>query len=46
MTAELQATAFRALSALLDEVFGASPDRPRLVGPDPHSVRVAGSAIG
>ena len=46
MTAGQQAAAFRALSALLDEVYGAGADRPYLVGPDPHSFRDAGSAIG
>jgi heparanase 1 len=45
MTATQQADAFKALSALLDDVYGAGgADRPRLVGPDTHSFKDAGSS--
>lgn len=46
MTAQQQAGAFVALSALLDSVYGAGAgDRPALIGPDPHSFRDAGSSM-
>ena len=46
MTAQQQAGAARVLAALLDSVYGAgSADRPRLIGPDPHSFRDAGSSM-
>jgi hypothetical protein len=46
MTAAEQAAAFRVLSGVVDEVYGASaPDRPVLLGPDPHSFKDAGSAL-
>jgi len=44
MTAAEQGAAFVALSAVLDDVYGAAADRPRLVGPDTHSFHDAGSA--
>ena len=45
MTAAQQAAALRALSALLDELWGPAPaaGRPQLVGPDTHSIHDAGS---
>ena len=46
MSAQQQAGAFVALSALLDSVYGAgAADRPALIGPDPHSFRDAGSSM-
>ena len=44
MSAAQQAAALRALSALLDELWGpGGAGRPRLVGPDTHSIHDAGS---
>ena len=41
MSAAQQAADLKALSALVDDVYGNGSDRPALVGPDPHSFRGA-----
>ena len=47
MTAAEQAAALHVLSALLDELWGPTgAGRPRLVGPDTHSIHDAGSPNG